>query len=164
MNTKRIAKELNVSEEELEIQSTPFTEWDFIPWMDSHYGSLGQDETSRLVFILTTDNVWHKIPSEFESECFHDHQGRHSGTGMTVAEFLSAKGISSDEIEAVVLSRVDYRDWQGQDEMDEREVLVYPSRPIDTKKIRRRVEDALRKTNDESVILSLAVRLGVKID
>jgi hypothetical protein len=164
MNIERISKELNVTKEDLIIQSTPFTEWNLVPWMDSHYGSLGQDETSRLVFILTTDNVWHSVPVEGESESFHDHQGKHSGDGMSVADYISEKGISSSEIDAVIVDRIDYRDWQGQDLMDEREVSVYPSHPIDIKKIRRRVEDALRKTTDESVILSLAVRLGCKID
>jgi hypothetical protein len=164
MKTKIIAEKLNVSEEELVINFTPFDNWNFVPWIDSHYGSLGQDETSRSVYLLTTDNVWHKIPSEFESECFHDHQGRHSGDGMSVVEYISKEGIPSNKIDAIVVDRIDYRDWQGQDVTDDREVRVYPVRTIDTGKIRRRVEDALRKTSDESTILNLAVRLGVKID
>jgi hypothetical protein len=128
MNVKRIAKETNVPEEELLIQSTPFTEWNLVPWMDSHYGSLGQDENSELVFILTTDNVWHKVPVEGKSECFYDHQGINFTTGMSVADYISEKGIKTTEIDAVIVDRIDYRNWQGQDLTDEREIKVFPAK------------------------------------
>lgn len=35
--------------------------------------------------------------------------------------------------------------------------------PVDPKKIRRRVEDRLRKLNDDNLIVELAIRLGVSL-
>jgi hypothetical protein len=164
MDVKRIAEKLEVSEKELLIQPNAFDNWNFTPWSDTCHGSMGSEEQSRCVYLLTLDGEWLVVPGDYESKSNYAYEGTHSGDGMSVAELLSAKGISSSEIDAVIVDRIDFRDWEGQDVTDEREVRVYPVRPIDTGKIRRRVEDALRKTNNESTILSLAVRLGVKID
>jgi hypothetical protein len=164
MKTRIIAEKLNIKEEKMEIQSNPFQDWNKIPDFYSKDGSMGFEQSSEEIFLLLNDGSWHEVTSNYYYESNYAHTPTIDEPGLSVADYISAKGIKTTDIEAVVLHKVEFSDWSGQEKEGERETKVFPTKPIDTGKIRRRVEDALRKTNDESTILNLAVRLGVKID
>jgi hypothetical protein len=164
MNVKKIAEKLNVSEEKLVINSKPFQNWNKIPDFYSKDGSMGFEQSSEEVFLLLNDGSWHEVTSNYYYESNYAHTPTIDEPGLSVADYISAKGIKTTDIEAVVLHKVEFSDWSGQEKEDEKKTTVYPVKIIDVKKIRRRVEDALRKTNSESTVLNLAVRLGCKID
>jgi hypothetical protein len=164
MKTKIISNRLEVLEEDLVVHSNPFNEWDLVPEKYIKDGSGGASYYHKKVYIITHDGKWHEVPPEFESSSNYAYTPIIRESGQSVGEFISKTLISSSDIHAIVVDEVDFYDWTGSELTDERKTEIFPAKAIDVSKIRRRVEYALRKTNNESTILSLAVRLGVKID
>ena len=74
----------------------------------------------------------------------------------TIGEQISGLDVVGLEIKAVSIHTWnDTEDFEGE--------FYIPLQPLDVKRIRRRVEDALRKTTDATTVCNLALKLGCKL-
>ena len=126
-----------------------------------HNGSMGRTEYEVWVFAHTSDGLF-PLPCVGERRSSNYAYSQRSETEAgTLAESLA---VIAEPPKGIIVVESDYDSWEGQEEStDEKRVTYYPWVAPDTKKIRRRVEDRLRKIDDPQLIIDLAVKLGVSI-
>lgn len=132
---------------------------------NSWTGSCGEDMEVNLFFaILQNGEVLGSPPPDFRQGSNYAYSTTYEGEGIPLGE---AWGEKLSEIRYVAEYLRDYNDWEGSsDYRNERILILHLVRDDDEeriKKIRRRTEDALRKS-DPTTILRIASILGVKIN
>lgn len=134
-----------------------------VPSYDFHDGSMGVSEDWEGYFaILRSGKI---LSSEDEGSVSSNYA--HSETVRRVAAPLGRQWAESlGEIRAVLHIALTISNWSGQEQKDEREVFLTLIQAEDlerVKKIRRRVEDHLRKSSSTEV-LAVAGLLGVSVE
>lgn len=134
-------------------------------WMDEyHDGSAGCSSHKY--------GIWFEYQNghivRFESvvgDCWDSNyaysQRRESSATQNLGEALYGNGF---EPIAVYVAYNGSDSWSGQEDFEENSLTRYPCKSPDFVKIRRRLEDYLRKTSDSGMIMRLAGIAGVKLD
>ncbi len=128
-------------------------------------GSCGESlELNMLFAILEDGEILDSPPPDYRQGSNYAYSTTYEGEGIPLGD---AWGEYLNEIKYVVEYFRDYNNWEGtSDYRDERILILHLIREDDKdqiKKIRRRVEDALRKS-DPTQILRIASILGVKLN
>jgi hypothetical protein len=129
-----------------------------IPYDEKWEGCAGYSRAALLVNAVFQDGG----KKELECQSIYRHASNHDpdqvgGEPPTIGEQIASLDVTG--LEVTVISECTYRD----DDNDFRDEWYVPVKPLDVKRIRRRVEDRLRKLNDPQTICNLALQLGCKI-
>ena len=81
--------------------------------------------------------------------------------GLKIADFLKEESINQEDVKYIIEREFSYCTWEARNE--KYIVNIYPVKPLDVKKVRRRIEDRLRKSNSGDIIAT-AVFLDVRLD
>lgn len=121
------------------------------PYMEGYENVDGSCEKGVFVYIAGKEQLDYeyfyrhgdtRLPEEYED-------------APTIGEQIVGKKVKFLEVVIWVDNSYDNEKWEKS--------FIVELIPLDIKKIRRRVEDALRKTNDTNLIVRLANELGVKL-
>jgi len=150
---------------EIRVEPTKLSDlMDKVPQDYSHDGSMGQSRGLVLYFGICEDGEILPSPApDYRSSSNYAHTQTVEEDGIAIGE---AWGEELNKIKYVVEYNRDLDDWEGGHLTDERFILLHLVRQDDEeriKKIRRRCEDALRKS-DSTTILRIATIMGVKLD
>lgn len=127
-------------------------------------GSMGESKTKILYYAVCEDSTILPPPNatfSFGSNYANSQSGE--GEGVTLGD---AWGEELGKIKYVVEYRRECDDWPGKKIINEMVITLHLVRDVDEeriRRIRRRSEDALRKS-DATTILRVATALGVKLD
>jgi len=147
-----------------EIKVADFKELDLnvIPYENTHTGSLG-DSVDFCHFLLIYSEDIIQIPyNEIHRSNYAHDQEWEDKDGITIKEAIEKDGFPL----AILQVEHELEDWPGSEYVNEWNFILYKISSFDNekiKKIRRRVEDRLRKSSTED-ILRTAIALDVKID
>ena len=130
------------------------------PYRDS-YSYSGGDRVSELyVTAITREGI--KLPLEQETD---DKSGDqfvpdHTETAPTIGEQLAA--MTDRDIVGIELTRKEYCDWEDNAQW-KNFTEYFPVEQPDWKKLRRRLEDRLRKMDDIPKLYKIAIELNVNV-
>jgi len=132
---------------------------------DSYYhdGSMGVSEEYRIYTLICDDGDVIQVPYSYHWSSNYAHsQTRDEDAEGTLKDVLPLQG----KVIAIFEDWKEINDWPGQEYINEGGYKLYLLRPIPEekiRKIRRRCEDVLRKSNPQTV-LGVAHFLGVRLD
>jgi len=132
-----------------------------------HYfdGSLGVTKSINNFHAICEDGTILPSPDpEYSFGSNYAHSKREEREGVALGD---AWGEHLNHVKYVVEYVRDLNDWSGGEVTNEMRLTLFLVREDDekrVKRIRRRVEDTLRKSGDPTIILRLATILGVKLD
>jgi len=122
-----------------------------------------QDSLSITVNFASSPQEFHYLEEEFLQEHACNHEPTTGHSAPTIGEQLTyweqEKGCVAVSLELHRIKFCSYQDEQGNDDYWE----FLPLTPIDWGKLRRRIEDTLRKTQDKQVLFFVAQYLNCKI-
>ena len=125
-----------------------------------HDGSMGRTDYEVWVFAHTSEGDLVPLPCVGNrSSSNYAYTPSYEESAPCLGEVLA--GMEPPKGVVVVVS--DYDSWEGSETTDETRVTYYPWVAPDIKKIRRRVEDRLRKVDDPQLVIDIAVKLGVSL-
>ena len=127
----------------------------FTPFCREWEGQAGHSSDALHVTAVLADDTEVRLNEAYESA----HACSYDKTTTTDATTIGEQ-VAGLDIKALIFHRDAYVSYQDGGDEDYKEILYL--KPPDFKKIRRRVEDHLRKSNDPE-IFRLAVLAGVKI-
>jgi len=134
--------------------------WSTKGYEDSYSWCDGNSAEGTIYYVLTKDGKLLEVPYDSSGSTGSGEQWNND-YGMTVAEFLKEEGINYQDVAYIIEKEFNYCTWERRP--DERYLAsIYPVQPLDIKKIRRRIEDRLRKSCNSDIIAT-AVFLGVKL-
>ena len=125
-----------------------------------HNGSMGRTEYEVWVFAHTSEGDLVPLP------CVGSRSSSnyaYTSSSYEEAPCLGEVLAGMEQPKGVVVVESDYDSWEGQEHTDETMVTYYPWITPDVGKIRRRVEDRLRKVDDPQMIIDIAIKLGVSL-
>lgn len=147
-----------------EVEIVDFKKLDLnaIPYKNTHTGSLGDSiDFCHFLLVYPTDIIQIPYNETHRSNYAHDQEWEDED-GITIREAIEKYGLPL----ALLQVEHELEDWPGSEYINEWNFILYKVSSFDDekiKKIRRRVEDRLRKSSTED-ILRIAIALNVKID
>jgi len=134
----------------------------FTPWSDGWDSSAGsRDEGITVIFILENGE---EIEAESSGEMGYgsNHIPNQKWNAPNLGEQIAKIENEGQKIKALKVWGEYYCSWE---DYGDRETNLYfiPLKPVDYKKIRRRIEDTLRKTTNKQLLIQIAEILNVKL-
>jgi len=130
-------------------------------WRDGYSWSDGTRAEGVKIYVLTKQGKLYEVPYDDSGSTGSGDQW--DNEGMTVAEYLKERSIQLEAIKAFIVKDFSYCTWEYQADEHYNANIYIPKESLDIAKIRRRIEDVLRKSSGEKIIAT-AVFLGVKLD
>jgi hypothetical protein len=125
----------------------------FTPFIDTWDSVAGSSERSLSVTAILADNTY--LPLRQSIDCrYADYRTDYKESAPTIGEQIVHLNVKGLEFVLVEDDQNGFEEW--------REYL--PLEQIDWAKVRRRIEDALRKTGDPKTLFQFAQKLGIKLD
>ena len=145
-SNKGIAGEFDLRNLDEVLSLTPFSRY--------FEGQAGSSVDRLRVIATIEDGEEFTLSEAWEQAHASNYDPTTSSDAPTIGEQIAGR-----EVVRQVFDRLDRADWREESKYSETLLLIQP----DWTKVRRRVEDALRKTTDHVSLYRLAVELGVKI-
>ena len=146
-----------------EVEIVDFKKLDLkaIPYENTHTGSLGDSVDFCHFLLIYPEDIIQVAYNEIHRSNYAHDQEWEDEDGITIKEAIEKHGLPV----AILQVEHELEDWPGSEYVNEWNFILYKVSSVNEKikKIRRRVEDRLRKSSTED-ILRIAIALDVKID
>ena len=126
----------------------------FVPYFRTHSWCDGQNHEGTRVFARLHDGY----EKELQQAGTVSNGDNYVADINTTADTIGGQ-IAGLDVTALIFI---YEEW-GQNHGEDRWEEYLPIQPVDWTKLRRKVEDALRKSNDKAALFGIAQTLSVKI-
>jgi hypothetical protein len=129
---------------------------------DTHDGSMGISKDVTDYLICMNDGIYlHGMYRGGRSSSNYAYSQTVEENGERVHEFIKRQGYDIEDVVFIIEYEYRLHDWEGQEKLEDESLKFIPIISIDWDKVRRRIEDKLRK--DTEYIKFAALNSGINL-